>query len=124
MSLYQTADKVIYQNVSYDIAISPLEHFFEVMGVESPFCGDYSTNWRGYIAQWIVENDKLYLVGLQEDNSLPPGGSFESMFPGQDKVLADWFTGELSLFGISNNDTYEVLSIQIGCVLSKQSRQR
>jgi hypothetical protein len=95
-----------------------------VAEVESPFSGNSSTNWRGYIAQWRVENDKLYLFGLQEDDSEPPGGSFASIFPGQDKVFADWFTGEFPLFDFSNDNSYEVLIIENGCLLSHQSRQR
>lgn len=124
MALYQAEDMIIYKNKSYDLSIPPLEHFFKVAEVESPFSGNCSTNWRGYIAQWIVEHDKLYLFGLQEDDSAPPGGSFESIFPGQNKVFADWFTGELPLFDFSNDNTYEVLSIESGCVLSHKSRQR
>jgi hypothetical protein len=124
MALYQAEDTIIYKNKSYHLSISPLGHFFKVAEVESPFSGNCSTNWRGYIAQWRVENDKLYLFGLQEDDSAPPGGSFESMFPGQDKVFADWFTGELPLFDFSNDNTYEVLTIENGCLLAHQSRQR
>lgn len=124
MALFQAEDSVIYKNKSYHIYITPLEHFFEVAEVKSPFSGYSSTNWRGYIAQWRVENERLYLFGLQEDDSAPPGGSFESMFPGQEKVFADWFTGELPLFDFSNNITYEVLIIENGCLVSHQSRQR
>ncbi|MBL0711995.1 MAG: hypothetical protein JJV99_13445 [Colwellia sp.] len=123
MALFQTEDKIRYKNKYYYLSMSPLGDFFNVTGIECPFSGNCSTNWRGYIAQWIVENNKLYLVGLVEDDSEPPGGSFESIFPGQDKVLADWFTGELPIFDFSNNNTYEVLSIENGCVLSHESRQ-
>ena len=117
MARYQAEDAIIHKNKSYYLSMSPLEHFFKVAEVESPFNGNSSTNWRGYIAQWIVENDKLYLFGLQEDDSEPPGGSFESMYPEQDKVFADWFTGELPLFDFSNDNTYEVLNIENGSVM-------
>lgn len=124
MAIFQVEDTVIYKDKGYHIYISPLDHFFEVAGVKCPFSGNSSTNWRGYIAQWRVEDDKLYLFGLEEDDSEPPGGSFESIFHSQDKVFADWFTGELPLFDFNNDNTYDVLIMESGCVMSHQSRQR
>ena len=61
--------------------------------------------WRGYVAEWAIDDGQLYLVRLtgwlhdeSVESSLQEVG-LESVFPGietQDgRVLAAWFSGEL-----------------------------
>lgn len=63
---------------------------------------------RGYQAIWMVQNDSLFLVGIQScngnmswcDESVLP--NLSTMFAGKcvdGKVFASWVSGELQLFG-------------------------
>jgi hypothetical protein len=53
--------------------------------------------WRGYVGQWEISENRLYLVGLE--GKLRKGdtkASLETFFPGSPKrVLADWYSGEI-----------------------------
>ena len=65
-----------------------------------------TSNWRGYVANWEVEGDTLYLVGLDSwiCKDLRPENckraDLKELFGEKlrdGKVKADWFTGELRM---------------------------
>lgn len=49
-----------------------------------------------YRGDWIIEDNKLYLVGLQMLIDGQEVG-LDYLFPGEDKVFADWISGEICL---------------------------
>jgi hypothetical protein len=66
---------------------------------ERPNSPNSTACWRGYVAIWQIEDDTLYLAGLdawQGDQK----ADLKKLFPDNFKngrVKADWFTGGLSL---------------------------
>ena len=65
--------------------------------------------WRGYVASWLIEDDKLYLIDLKayllkekfRNDGVCKNDCIEVrldyLFPNQDKVFADWFSGLLRI---------------------------
>lgn len=59
-----------------------------------------SSNWRGYVAEWAIEDGRLVLVGAtimadQPEVGIGPQSIKDALFPGQARVVADWYTGAL-----------------------------
>ena len=52
--------------------------------------------WRGYIGSWEIDDNKLYLVGL-EGNPDKESTDLNYVFPNQDRVFACWFSGHIRL---------------------------
>ncbi|HYG80014.1 MAG TPA: hypothetical protein VD861_06480 [Pyrinomonadaceae bacterium] len=105
----QAPDVIHYEGKQYKLFANPLESFFK-RGERPKFHigpGSMSTaNWRGYVATWKVEEDMLYLVGLDSwvCKDLRPENckraDLRELFGEKyrdGKVRADWFTGDLRL---------------------------
>jgi hypothetical protein len=103
----QVRDALSADGTAYRLAISPIESFFRQHPERRPaFEAPDSSVWRGYVAEWAIEDGRLYLVRLtawlrdeSTASSLREVG-LESIFPGgaatgDGRVLADWFSGEL-----------------------------
>ncbi len=61
---------------------------------------------RGFYAGWEIIGNRLFLVSFYgEHYSIRPEGGFvrerdyslNDLFPGQEKVFADWYTGEFQI---------------------------
>ncbi|WP_103664191.1 hypothetical protein [Gracilimonas amylolytica] len=52
---------------------------------------------RGYMGEWEVKDDKLYLTNLKINLSHDSRKGVETLFPGQQEVFAEWFTGEVRI---------------------------
>jgi hypothetical protein len=93
----QRPDKIIIKNVEYSLFTNPLEDYWTE---EKPRPHTFSIRtscWRGYIATWEILNDYLYLIDIKFNT---PNGDIgmDYAFPDNpDKVLADWYTGELRI---------------------------
>ena len=93
----QIAEKLTYNEQKYKLHTEPLrpyldEHPIERLGrthIRRTNC------WRGYVGHWAIEDDKLYLVELDYFKFSPRIG-LENLFPGQQKVFAEWFSGSIS----------------------------
>ena len=55
--------------------------------------------WRGYIGDWLIEDKKLYLIHLRayikHNSDEVKVVGLDYLFPGQTKVFAHWFSGEI-----------------------------
>lgn len=72
----------------------PLEAYFSRTGQRPKFPDGGTALWRGYVGQWEVIADRLYLVGLHGLNHTT--FTVEALFPGfPDRVFAHWYSGEL-----------------------------
>ena len=98
----QFREKLTYNGKEYGLATEPLEPYLDEHGFK--FYAWCTACWRGYKGSWIIENDKLYLVGFHgwvlESSGENCGSSCVDMnylFPGQEKVFAEWFSGELRI---------------------------
>jgi hypothetical protein len=52
---------------------------------------------RSYYGTWIVEDEKLYLTELEAFIKGYKKVGLAYVFPGQERVFAEWFTGELKI---------------------------
>lgn len=81
------------------MATEPLQPYLE----EKKIVFDYLSTacWRGYVGEWIVEDNKLYLTNLeanivrenQDSSEEYETVGLEYLFPNEEKVFAKWFTG-------------------------------
>lgn len=100
----------------------------------------WSGNWRGYVAHWSITGDRMVLSrigvlyvpeGAAEGESAVPVNVLAQVFPEQDEVLAEWFSGTLIIprgnlvkyvhmgYG-STYERYTILHIQSGMVVSRE----
>jgi hypothetical protein len=112
----QIGDSLILDGKRYEIFTNPLKAYIEADPARHPHrftprkderdLPPMSTgNWRGYIATWEIVGDTLVLTDVETLQSVEPEKEsssttdyrsvFEGMFPGQQQVLAAWFTGHI-----------------------------
>ena len=98
----QYRENLTYNGKEYGLATEPLKPYLDEHGFE--FYAWSTACWRGYKGSWLIENDKLYLVGFHGwvlESSGENRGSYcvdmSYLFPGQEKVFAEWFSGELRI---------------------------
>lgn len=94
----QFSDSIMYKGELYGIANEPFEAFLKNRP-DIKFRDLCSACWRGYLADWEILEDKLYLIGLKEfvmQNDIARY-NFNDIFPGMDKVFAEWYTGEVKI---------------------------
>ena len=96
----QYPDNLIYEGKTVGIYSNPLEQYFSK---DHPrpmklFDANCSAIWRGYVATWQIEKDKLYLVRIVEgtcENDAPKI-PLSKIFPGKKApIFAGWFSGTL-----------------------------
>lgn len=76
------------------MATEPLEPYIETNNIQFNPESICSACWRGYIGTWSIEDGRLYLIDIETDDNGKKVG-LEYLFPNQEKVFADWFTGVL-----------------------------
>lgn len=114
----QEPDILEYECRKLDIFANPLEQYFAGDTPRPNFVPDSTSNWRGYVAEWAISADRLYLTGLSGHICVKPaeeggqtsswcqGGhlgachiraaSLESVFGNRRwPIFAEWFTGEI-----------------------------
>lgn len=99
----QVRDKLIYNGKEYHIATEPLHPYLEEHRIS--FIAPHTACWRGYVGEWIVEDNKLYLTNLeanikrekQESSEEYKTVGLEYLFPNEEKVFAKWFTGVIRI---------------------------
>ncbi|MGJ8638600.1 MAG: hypothetical protein ACSHYA_04335 [Opitutaceae bacterium] len=107
----QESEKINYKGKTWSMLSTPLESYFseEQPRPDKILNSSRTSNWRGYIGHWKIENDGLYLEAVireryekQADGeskkieySVPANQIFGSgsVYP----IPADWFSGNLIL---------------------------
>jgi hypothetical protein len=139
----QAPDVIHYEGKRYMLFTNPLESYFKE-GERPKFHigqGSISSgNWRGYVGTWKIEDDTLYLVGLDSwiCKDLRPENckraDLKEIFGEKfrnGKVKADWFTGDLRMpdgerlqyVHMGYGSVYErdiILSVAAGKITGKQ----
>ncbi len=98
----QKKEKLLYEGKIYEIATEPLGQYLNkrkdlriISLMASSDC------WRGYNGDWEIIKDQLFLVKLSGLLVIKSGkGSKENttdLFPDQEKIFADWFSGEIRI---------------------------
>lgn len=104
----QQPDVLLYDGKKYSLLANPLESYYNEERAKPRFFtrpGSVSTgNWRGYVATWKIEEDFLYLVNIDSwiceslGSEKCKKADLKELFGEKyqdEKVKADWFTGEL-----------------------------
>ena len=90
----QVSETLWYQGKKQGMCSEPLNDYFNLAGERPKFAEMDTSCWRGYVGEWEIRDDRLYLIGL--DGRLENGkeANLESIFPGfPDRVFAHWFSG-------------------------------
>lgn len=101
----QVPERLLYEGEELSLCSEPLQSYFRKSEIKSPFFGECTSNWRGYVGTWEIRDGRLYLVDLDGhlyleglDGAVKDGGAanLETIFPGYpDRVFAHWYSGEL-----------------------------
>jgi hypothetical protein len=91
----QVADRIVIDGAEEQLLSNPLDAYLASLGPLRPqFVAPHTALWRGYVAEWALEGDALYLTGLT--GHLESGEiTLADLFPGQARVPATWFSGRL-----------------------------
>ena len=131
----QIAESLQYEGETLQMCSEPLDMYFKLAGVDSPFVGSCTALWRGYEGSWEITGDRLYLVGLSGTLDDGTEGDIETLFPGYpDRVFAHWFSGTLRAprgklleyvhAGYASKFEQDLLiTIEQGCVSKTEVRQ-
>jgi hypothetical protein len=93
----QEREKLFYKGIEFSLATEPLAQYFTKINNKPDFVISGTANWRGYVGTWEISNNKLYLTELKWNKAYREKVGIEYIFPGQNKVFADWFTGEIKI---------------------------
>jgi hypothetical protein len=93
----QSADSLIYTDVTYYIYSEPLSSYLEKVELPYPLVAPNTACWRGYTATYVIQNDKLFLTKWQGWIRDYMKVGMDYLFPGDSVVFADWFTGKIIL---------------------------
>jgi len=90
----QAAEILHYKGRELALCAEPLDLYLENNDIRFD-SGTISTAcWRGYIGEWLIENRRLYLIGLNNVDDEPI--ALSKIFPDNPKrVFAHWVTDEL-----------------------------
>lgn len=103
---FQAGDILKYRGEEFRTLVFPLEQFGPVaekkLRLEIAPNTMSTGNYRGYVATWEVQSNKLYLVAIDgwiaESFDSHKRATLELLFPGRvhnGRVLADWFSGRI-----------------------------
>lgn len=115
----QSPEEFVYKGKRYQgLYVEPLDEYLQSQNFE--FQPIASSCWRGYTCLWIISDYKLSLTHFSgairiyqtEKNEFSPDRSYETknislndLFPNQQNVFAEWFSGEIKLVrGIKPTD--------------------
>lgn len=107
----QSPEVFVYKGKRYQgLYAEPLDQYLQTQNIE--FQPIASSCWRGYTCLWIISDNRLYLTGFSgairiyttDDDELSPDRSYKTkninlnyLFPNQQNVFAEWFSGEIKL---------------------------
>ncbi|ANM29007.1 hypothetical protein ABI59_04435 [Acidobacteria bacterium Mor1] len=139
----QAGDVLWLDGEELSIQTNPLEAYLEVHPDERPHGNVISSGlWRGYVAEWRIEDEQLWLSDV-EVLSRKPGDQFDTqmrsvmveMFPDEDRVSASWFFGHIIIprgemvkyvhMGYASEyERYTVLTIKAGQLHARREMDR
>lgn len=106
----QFPDTILFAGTRCALMSNPLESLFDQGHPRPPFVSESTANWRGYVAHWEIEDDRLFLVGLDARVVRGPprisragqdglsAYSEADLFPASGgRVHASWFSGTLRI---------------------------
>lgn len=94
----QAREDLLYEGKKLSMCSTPLEDFFDTSGSKPTFALRSTACWRGYLGEWEITDNRLYLIGI--DAKLRDGSpvSIATIFPGAaDRVFASWYSGTIRI---------------------------
>lgn len=92
----QFGELLVYKDVVTAMTAEPLRLYL-LARPEIEFVAPSTACWRGYLGRWEIKNNKLYLIGLKATLKGFKKVGIDYLFPGQEEVFADWFTGTIEI---------------------------
>ena len=94
----QIAEKFHYEGRELSMCSEPLSTFFALGGYQPNFESNCTALWRGYVGEWEVKDNRLYIIGLSGVLEGGSEASLETVFPGfPDRVFAHWYSGRVRI---------------------------
>jgi hypothetical protein len=94
----QIAERLTYQGQAWSLCANPLDDYFAMGGERPPFQWNCTALWRGYVGQWEIRDDRLYLLALHGTLKDGASASLATVFPDfPDRVFAHWYSGTLRI---------------------------
>lgn len=90
----QFREVLFYKGERMGMAEEPLKPFLS-MREDIQFASNCTACWRGYIGNWEIKDNKLYLVELKFGFNVDETLEMNDLFPGQSEVFAEWYSGEI-----------------------------
>jgi hypothetical protein len=94
----QFGERLRFRGKQLAMCATPLDQYFAMGGAKPSFAVTCTALWRGYVGDWEVVDDRLYLTGI--DATLPDGmpATLSTVFPNYpDRVFAHWYSGTLRI---------------------------
>jgi hypothetical protein len=139
----QIGDVLTLDGKKYEIQTNPLRPWLEGNPEKIPESNVWSSdNWRGYIASWEIDKDRLLLRDIKvlvAEEGTGHDTDYKSVisevFPQSTPILAEWFTGHIIIptgklvkyvhMGYASTyDKYVVLRIESGNVTRRWTPDR
>lgn len=92
----QAGDILLYNGKKTTIASEPLKPYLETREDVS-FILKSTAIVRGYIGNWEIKNNKLFLISLLGFIENQEQVDLNFLFPDKNEVFADWFTGDIRI---------------------------
>jgi hypothetical protein len=93
----QAGDHIFFQGENLTMASEPLELYLNQLENRPVFMALSTACWRGYQGSWELKDGKLWLTGFTGYIKDYETVGLDYLFPGQEKVFAEWFTGTIRI---------------------------
>jgi hypothetical protein len=90
----QSRESLFYKGEEIWMAAQPLNSYLQNRK-DLKFVSSSTACLRGYLGQWEIKDNKLYLIGLNAYLEGFGDIDLSFIFPGQKEVVADWFSGKI-----------------------------
>ncbi len=91
----QAAEILHYKGKRLDLTDEPLSLYLANADWRPPFDTMSTACWRGYIGEWEIDRQRLYLIGIF-DPSMSETADLSELFPDTNgRIFAHWVTAEL-----------------------------
>lgn len=95
----QVSEKLHYQGKTHQLCEQPLAGLLVHVHLPVTLSSPSTALWRGYVGEWTIEADRLYLTAITGHVSTTGGwrtADLAELFPGfPEGLFAHWYTGEL-----------------------------
>lgn len=92
----QAGERLIFKGEETWMAAEPLNQYLQNRN-DIKFISPSTACWRGYYGQWEIKDNKLYLIELKAYLEEYREVGLDYLFPRQDKVFANWFSGKIRM---------------------------